>query len=77
MIRVNAGKVRIGSRYIRLGPKDIPDVLAIGKYRTYWVEVKKPGEKLRPGQEEMIQTLRDRGHEVVVATGIDDLPLPI
>lgn len=77
MIRINAGKVRVGSRYIRLAPKGMPDIQAIGKYRTYWVETKKPGEKLRPDQEKMIQLLRDRGHEVVVATCIDDLPLPI
>lgn len=77
VIRVNAGKVRVGSRYIQLGPKKIPDIYAIGKFRKYWVEVKRPGEEPTDGQKEMIQILRDRGEEVVVATSIDDLPLPI
>lgn len=74
VIRMNAGRVR---NNVHMAPKGTPDLLAIGRHRTYWIEVKKPGETLRSAQEEMIQKLRERGHEVVVATGIDDLPLPI
>lgn len=74
VIRMNAGRVR---NNVHMAPTGTPDLLAIGRYRTYWIEVKRPGETLRNAQEEMIQTLQERGHEVVVATSIDDLPLPI
>lgn len=74
VMRMNAGKARIN---IRMTPAGTPDLLIIGKYRTIWVEVKTPDGRLRSTQTQMIQTLRNRGHEVVVARGIDDLPLPL
>lgn len=74
VMRMNAGKARVN---IRMTPAGTPDLLAIGRHRTYWVEVKTPEGKLRPAQVEMIELLQQRGHEVVVARGIEDLPLPI
>lgn len=74
VMRMNAGKARVN---IRMTPAGTPDLLAIGRHKTYWVEVKTPEGKLRPAQIEMIETLEARGHTVIVARGIDDLQFPI
>ena len=77
VMRMNAGHLRVGGRSIKLAPPGTPDLFVIGKRRSLWVEVKKPGGELRPDQIKMIDTLRDRGHEVIVARGIDDLSFPV
>jgi len=74
VIRMNAGRGRYNQK---LAPPGTPDLLIIGKHRTVWVEVKAPDGKLRQVQEEMIQLLRDRGHEVTVAREVTDLPVPL
>jgi len=74
VMRMNAGNGRVNQRLL---PAGTPDLYVIGRYYSLWIEVKTPDGKLRPAQVEMIQTLLDRGHVVVVARGIDDIPLPI
>jgi Holliday junction resolvase len=74
VLRMNAGKGRVNQRLL---PAGTPDLYVIGKYHSVWIEVKTTDGKLRPAQVEMIQTLRDRGHAVVIARGVDEIPLPI
>lgn len=74
VIRMNAGK---GRNNIRLAPAGTPDLLVIGRHRTVWLEVKAEDGRLRQVQHEMIKALRERGHVVAVARGVDDIPLPL
>ena len=71
--RMNAGSVR---HNVRMSPKGTPDLLVVGRHRSFWVEVKGPDGKVRPEQKEMHDKLRDRGWTVVVARGVFDLPVP-
>ena len=74
VIRMNAGK---GRNNQRLAPAGTPDLLVIGKHHTVWIEVKAEDGKLRQVQSQMIEALRERGHTVAVARGVDDIPLPL
>jgi alpha-amylase/alpha-mannosidase (GH57 family) len=42
-------------------------------YDVVYIEVKRPGAKLRRSQEIWISQARDEGWDVVVATGVEDL----
>ena len=73
VLRLNAGNVKKGSRHIRLCPPGTPDLLIVRDGKNLWIEVKRPGESLRPEQKEMIAELESRGELVIVARSLDDV----
>lgn len=64
-----------GERTIYGAPKGTPDyICAHGVYRSFLLEVKRPGGKLRPDQEIEIALLREQfGLAIVVASSTDEL----
>jgi hypothetical protein len=69
--RLNAGKVKVGGKYLQLAKKGTPDRFYISKGQIYFVEVKRPGEKPTKEQIERHQELRDAGAVVIVADSLD------
>jgi tRNA G18 (ribose-2'-O)-methylase SpoU len=67
---MNSGKA---ANNLRLCPPGTPDLLAVGRLASFWIEVKTPTGKLRPEQEQMIEELRKRGQFVLVARGLEDV----
>ncbi len=73
-VRNNVGRIR---RSYRFGEKGMADWTMIryapwngggfGRVAMFWLELKKPGEKLRPGQPEWIDAERAKGALVCVA----------
>jgi len=72
VLRMNAGVVKKGRRYIHLAESGTPDLLAIGIVNI-WFEVKRPGEKPSDDQIEMIHKLEKRGERVHVVCSVDDV----
>ena len=72
IFRMNAGRVRIGKRYIYLCPTGTPDLQVVGP-PSFWLEVKKPGEEPDEDQLKMHADLRARGHVVHVVWSLDDV----
>lgn len=70
VFRLNSGRAR---NNIRLCPPGTPDLLAVKEGRVLWIEMKKPGGKLRWEQVEMIANLLNKGQEVAVISGILEL----
>ena len=71
VFRLNSGKAR---HNIRLCPNGTPDLLAISRHGSvWWIEVKKPGGKVSTEQWEMINKLKARGHNVIVAYSVMDV----
>jgi Holliday junction resolvase len=69
--RMNAGRGRYNQRLAHAGT---PDLMAVSpKGRTFWIEVKTPYGALRDAQKDMHEQLIQRGHSVVVASGVHDL----
>jgi len=63
----------------------IPDLLVIirqpdGRGDVWFIEVKRPGEKLRPSQQEFFAAWKSCGGNTIVATSVEDVirqvPLP-
>lgn len=72
--RLNSGKVRVGSRWIRLCPAGTPDLLALGRDgRLLWVEVKTTDGKLSRAQQEAHSLLRSRKQAVLVVRSATEL----
>lgn len=53
--------------------KGIPDLYAVRKGRSLWLEVKRPGQRPRPEQEALHERLRQEGCEVHVIDGVEAL----
>jgi hypothetical protein len=70
VFRLNSGKA---ANNLRLCPPGTPDLLAVGRLASFWIEVKTPTGKLRPEQEQMIEELRKRGQFVLVARSVEDV----
>lgn len=70
VFRMNAGRASFKAQSL---PKGTPDLLAISKYKTIWIEVKTSTGKLSKNQIEMILFLQNCNHKVIVARSIDDL----
>ena len=70
VFRLNAGRQ---SNKVRPCPPGTPDLLAVKNGRVLWLEIKKPGEKLRDTQQVMISDLIHHGQEVAVVSGILEL----
>jgi len=72
----------VGAAVYRLDGKDIPDLIAFHRGRTFLLEVKAPpgprggtsglGRRLRPGQAEFRATAASRGVTVHVVTSADE-----
>lgn len=63
VFRANVGKIRTPEgRYFDTGlPKGFSDLLAIKDGKAYFIEVKKPGGKIRPDQVVFINRMKDMG----------------
>jgi len=70
--RNNAGKIKIGSRYINLGKSGWPDIIAVHK-GFLGIEVKKPGEDLSDKQKEVKQNIERAGGMVIKISSIEEL----
>lgn len=65
---------KAGGMCIKLtGTNHIPDRLVILKNRMFFVELKRPGEDLRPGQREMQKRLTKLGAIAVMVNSIQDI----
>lgn len=54
--------------------KGMPDLIAISpKGVLYFLEVKRPGGKVRPAQKAVHRTLREYGQRVKIVRGLSDL----
>ena len=75
VFRGNVGKVKMtDGRYFDTGlPRGWPDLMAIKAGKIYFVEVKGPGGKLRPEQEDFLQFARTTmGCPAGVARSVED-----
>ena len=70
VMRLNSGRA---AHNVRLCPPGTPDLLAIYRGGSVWIEVKTEKGKLRPEQENMHKELIEMGHRVIVARGVADL----
>lgn len=85
VMRLNSGKMSYtykGKRaFMNLLPAGTPDLIAFKALypgeplhaKLYFIEVKKPGNKLTVLQEEKMKELERYGSKCIVATSIDDL----
>lgn len=73
--RMNSGTVRGSSGCpVRLAPAGTPDILAIDRLgQAWWIEVKKPNEKLRPAQVAMHEELVAHNQIVAVVHDLQEL----
>ena len=67
---------RLGYKAIKM-PTDVetglPDYQFVGyNAHVFWVEFKRPGERLRPRQRRIIKLFTEMGHEVYVIDNVDD-----
>lgn len=58
-------------KFISPGCNGVPDRLVLFGGRSYFVELKRPGEKLRPQQEYRAKELRTLGANVVSIDNVD------
>ncbi|MGA9769991.1 MAG: hypothetical protein WBV94_13185 [Blastocatellia bacterium] len=73
-IRINSGAVRTKQGHrIQLAPEGTPDLFALYKSVSLFVETKREGEKPTPVQLAQHEFIRESGGQVVVATSIDDV----
>lgn len=56
------------------GDRGLPDVIAVGKFRAAWIEVKTPYDRLDPPQTTWMHALRGAGeeHHVIRPEQLDD-----
>ena len=73
--RTNAGKVRIGGRYIKLGKTGWPDVTCCLPPHGFFLglEIKKPGEELSGVQEKVKYDIEQAGGTVLVVSSVQEL----
>jgi Holliday junction resolvase len=62
-------------KVIRCNKPGTPDLVACKGTACMWVEVKKPGGKLSKLQEYRIKEMQDKGLQVMVAYGVDDIKI--
>ena len=68
IFRMNAGQVK---KNYRGAPKGTPDLFAIlPDGRSFWIEVKRPGEDAKAHQEVFHHMLRKRKQNVIVADNV-------
>lgn len=66
-----AWRVNAGSRGgVRMAPEGTPDICVVHPHG--WIEVKRPGEKLRPSQERWHKIARDLGVRCITATSVTE-----
>ena len=58
---------------ISTSPSGIPDRLASKDGRYIWFEIKKPGGRLQPNQEYMIDKMKSYGMEVYVVDNLEEV----
>lgn len=68
--RLNSGKA---AHNIQLCPPGTPDLFAVGKGCTIWVEVKTPTGKVSERQAQMHDYLTANGQRVIVARCVEDI----
>ena len=74
VIRIQSGVVKVGDHYVRQARKGTHDKLVLGKQgRSLFVEVKRPGEKLKPAQVRFAARLERLGHRWVRADNVRDV----
>lgn len=54
------------------GNRDVPDDVFAQNKRVFWIEFKRKGKKLSPGQEDEIALMRAQGLTVYVVDNIDE-----
>lgn len=62
VFRANVGKIKLSDgRWFDTGlPKGFSDLFAVKDGKIYFIEVKKPGGKIRPEQESFIEMMKTR-----------------
>lgn len=62
VFRANVGKIKLSDgRWFDTGlPKGFSDLFAVKDGKIYFIEVKKPGGKIRPEQATFIETMKNR-----------------
>lgn len=74
--RANSGKVKVGSRYIQLGPKGHPDIAGVlPDGVALFVENKSNGSLLTPEQEAWLRKAQRQGAYCIVAHSLEDIVL--
>ena len=74
LVRVQSGNVPLAHGFLRCAPPGTPDLLGCLDGGTMLaVEVKSPDGKPTPDQEAFLETLRDSGACVVVASSVADV----
>ena len=73
--RQNAGAVKVGRHYVRLGPKGAADISGIIRPdgRRLEIEVKRPGKKATPDQLKFGDQILKRGGIYIVTDSIQSL----
>jgi hypothetical protein len=72
--RINSGKIRVGKRWVHLAKEGTPDLIGYsitGKYTA--IEVKLPGEKLRPEQQDYLRDVELRGGIGICVSSVEGL----
>ena len=69
---VGAGKLA-GGRFVRFGIPGAPDILALKNGIFYGIEVKRPGKKLSPLQEEFRDSMVRHGGKHLVAFNLESV----
>jgi len=76
-IRLNAGLFQRpgGTARIRIGTRGMSDWICLkaDPLRCFFLEIKRPGEPLRPDQQVWHEQMRQRGFTTVVASDLDEL----
>jgi len=70
VFRMNSGNAKYN---VKLAPSGTPDLLAVLRTQTVWIEVKTETGTLRDSQRFMIKELEGRGQKVIVARCLDDV----
>lgn len=79
VLRLNSGAVKTKTGYMRLSPKGTPDLMAFKGYSGHggvnllFIEVKRPGKKVSPEQEIMMDMLSTYGARCIVAYSVKDV----
>ena len=73
--RNQAGKIKIGARWINLGKSGWPDVIAVLPPHGIFlgIEVKKPGEELSGKQEKVKYDIEQARGIVIMVTSVEEL----
>ena len=74
VFRINVGRFQMkDGRWFDTGvPKGFSDLEAVKDGRVYFIEVKKPGGKVRPDQVEFINRMREQGCRAGVAFSVEE-----